>query len=254
MTWAAGSWEGLSAGGGGGVTADFLLSNRAQLRRALYRLVGTDASDDGLVEHGEAVGEVGNYLVQHGIWLAQRELIRVGFRRWLATEVLSFSSAAANGTRSAPLPDDFLRLAGDDRNSAVYDSRGRPWGGQINPRDKHRASQHAYWIEDGKIFAGPHCAPPTGAYIEYHYRHPALQTDDAATDPLDFPIDWTPMIPAHGALIGMQEGWFARDAEQKSAIMTAVAIWSKKASEWVRTSQEPQKLRVPDAIGSHYFL
>lgn len=233
---------------------DFLLTNRAQLRAAMFRLLGSESTDEALTEHGEEVNEVANGAVQNGIWLAQKELIGLGFREWPTTAVLDFGAVAADGTRSAALPDDFLRLAGDERNSALLDSQGRPWGGLIDARLKRRAGSSAYWIEGGSLHLGRLSVPPTGAYIEYHYRHPVLESDDAATDPLDFPLDWRPLIPPFAATVLITEAWSKFGADQEVRVARALDLWVEKASRWVRKTQEPQKLRPGPIIGSKIFL
>jgi hypothetical protein len=233
---------------------DFLPASRLQLRRALYRLVGVQSDNDALVENGEALGEVGNYYVQHGIWLAQRYLIKIGYREWLKTAVPSFAAEAADGTRSADLPTDFLRLAGDQQNGALMDADGRPWGGEIDARQKRRAGPYAYWIENGKLYVGRSADPPTGAYIEYHYKHPTLATDSADTDPLDFPEDWTPLIPAEGAFFAAMEGWLPGGEEMRGKIMQNRVFWRAEAGPWFKKTGEPQKLRPPRVQGTHFFI
>lgn len=234
---------------------DFLLSNRADLRRAVSRLLSTDGDDDALTENGEAQGDVLNGIVQFGLWNAQKWMIRTGFRQWLATsDALTFDAAAADGTRSVALPDDFLRLAGDEREGALLDSRGRPWGGMIPVRQKRRAGPGAYWIENKRLVLGPRSSPPSGAYIEYHYRHPILATDDEADDPLLFDEDWTPLIPAEAAVVGVHEGWFLRSQEDEAKVLRNRKFWRDEIAPWVRSSQEPQKLRPPEVLGSHIFL
>lgn len=231
---------------------DYLLTNRAKVRRAMYRLLSTDGSDKGLTENGESAEEVANYCIQHGIWNAQKFLIRIGFREWLKnTSALVWDAAAADGTRSVALADDFLRLAGDERRGALLDSKGRPWGGQINPRDKRRAGPRAFWIENGKIHLGRGASPPNGLYYEYHYKHAKL-ADDVET--LDFPEDWTPLIPGEAAFIGMHEGWYLLDGDGEAKIAQNRAYWQGQAAPWFRQTQEPQKLRPPDVVGTHIFL
>lgn len=247
------SWFGTFEPGSGGalLSADSMLPTRSDLRRAMYRLLGINADDEALVENGEAQNKVANDAVQNGIWLAQKFLIGLGFREWLKDSAPLSFTARADGTHAAPLPSDFLRLAGDERDGALYDADGRTWGGLIDARKKRQAGPRAYWIENGFVRLGRFASPPSGLYIEYHYRHPTL-TDETAV--VDFPPDWAGMVAPEAAYLAMHEAWFPYGPEQAAKIADARAFWHRQAGPWMRKTQEPQKLRPPPIRGTHYFI
>lgn len=220
---------------------------RALLRQNFYRLVNTDETDDDLVDRGETENDVANQCLQYGAWGAQRELIRMGSRRWVTrTSALTWLEGA-DGLKYVVLPDDFLRMVSDERRSGLYQTSGRRWGSQIDPRvqgDYATGGSGAYWIEGEHLTLGLNSSPPTGLTYVYHARLPEWDDADDDTVITNFPRELLPMIAAEGAYIGMHEGWLNGGMEMESKITRARAYWLNQASRTVKPTDEPQKLRV----------
>src|SRR3989304_1123091 len=76
-----------------------VLTDRASLARAFYRLTATSSTNPGLIEHDSSTLETLYQYLQYGAWDAQEYMIDSGFTdRWLTTSsALTFSGAAAPG-------------------------------------------------------------------------------------------------------------------------------------------------------------
>src|SRR3972149_2625074 len=109
-----------------------VLTDRASLARAFYRLTATSSTNPGLIEHDSSTLETLYQYLQYGAWDAQEYMIDSGFTdRWLTTSsALTFSgSDASGGGRDASLPSPLLRLAGEEHRSALRYPHRRRRGG-----------------------------------------------------------------------------------------------------------------------------
>lgn len=231
----------------------FLLEDRPSLRRAFYRLTGTSADDDALAEHDSEALEAVHQHLQYGLWDAQEYLLSVGDpSRWVKSATLTGWVSEADGRKYVALPDDFLRLAGDERTSALRSVDGREWGSLAQADARLYAySPSAYWIEGERLFLGTGATIPTGDItIYYHFRHAVLAAEDT---PIDFPVEDRPLIVAFAAELYAAEPSFPGGSEGMASIRVAVAQAKQKAARRARRTREPRKLRPPPALGTHYF-
>lgn len=232
----------------------FTLANRAALRRAFYRLTGTAADDDQLTEHDSEALEAVHYYLHRGLWSAQEYLLTAGgARRWVTAASLSWATDA-DGFGYADLPDDFLRLAGDERRGALTSS-GTQWGSLIDVRERFAAGPTNYWIDGERLYAGKGVSIPSGLAVSYHYRHPVITSDDETTEAgaIDFPLLDRPLIVAFAGVHASSDSWLPGGAEMEARIEKALALAKAEASRRARRTGEPRKLRPPDTIGTHWI-
>lgn len=231
----------------------FTLANRAALRRAFYRLTGTSATDDQLSEHDTESNETVHYYLHRGLWSAQEYLVTVGgWSRWVTRVALGAWSTDGEGRRYVALPDDFLRLAGDERESALLED-GRAWGSLIpGPDSDHSPYVAGYWIEGDRLYAGRTASVPAGLTLKYIARHPVITSDDETTPAgaIDFPLVERPLIVAFAAYHFSRDPSFLGD---RDAMQVELATAKAEAARRSRTSREPNKLRPPPGLGTHWF-
>lgn len=231
-----------------------MLGTRTELRRALLRLVGTDASDAELVRGGEAEGEVLDEALQIGLWNAQRYLIEIGAgSNWITSAALTFGAADATGTRSASPPPDLLRFAGDAEYPALRDASGRAWGHLLRDlRKVGTVTGNCFYWEGRMIRATPLATIPDGVNISY-YKKLSLPAADDDDDVVDFPEEARSLIPAEAAYHAMHETW----VPSQSATTRIPNNRTHKRTEvaaLMRVSGGRQVMHDPRVIGSHYFL
>jgi hypothetical protein len=232
----------------------YLTENRAALRRRFYWATGTAATDDALIEHDAESLEQAHYCIQHGIWRAQRFLIRHGYADgWLTqSATLSFSgSEDTNGGRYASLPADFLMLAGDDTEavSALRQPSGTRWGRLIeDERELYNYQGDYYTIRGaggdsaattGKLWIARGANPPSDLVMDYHHRH-AILADDSTV--LNFPQDAGNLVVAEAANLARTQPWFPGDAGRKEDIKEALRAAHEDATSWARRDRKPKRL------------
>jgi hypothetical protein len=230
----------------------FLLEDRAALRRAFYRLTGSAPDDDGLTEHDSEALEAVHQHLQYGLWDAQEYLVSVGEPgRWVKAATLTGWTSEVDGRRYIALPSDFLRLAGDERTSALRDGNGFAWGALVQGDARlQNFDPSAYWLENERIYVGSLASFPTTLTFLYHHRHAVLETDSTA---IDFPVEDRPLIVAFAAERASAEPWFPGGADAVQAIRVVLAEAKQRAARRARRTREPRKLRPPPGLGTHWW-
>jgi hypothetical protein len=234
------------------------LANRADLRKALMRLLNTTTDDEALTEQGEAANEVLHLCLQHGLWNAQEWVLTyIDSSRWLSTSsALTWSGTDETGGMYASLPTDFLRLAGDDRRSALREANGDRWGALIDEEDAYRYQLRGnyYYLRNEQLWRVRGASPPSTVQLEYHHRHADLSSDDPAVAPIDFPLVDRPLIVSEAAEFGLAESWFLGTAEDEARIRRANADRRKQAVRRGRRTRKPVQFKPMATIGTHYIV
>lgn len=236
------------------------LTDLASLKRAFYRMMDTDPEDPALTEHDEASEEAVEQLLDHGLWDAQDWMIRKGLaERWVKTvDFPNWGSGAdsdwqgadsTDGGQYAVLPDDFLRLAGDEQQSALREPNGDRWGRFIDWYNRDRAQGDFYWLQGNDLWIAEGADPPSDLQLDYHYRAPAL-TD--GTD-ADFPVEVRPLIVAFAADRAVSESW-PMGSERAGKVERILMKLKLRARKYGRRSRQPHQLRPTRTIGSHWFI
>lgn len=233
----------------------FTLTNRAALRRAFYRLTGTAATDDALTEHDSEVLEAVHYHLQRGLWSAQEYLISVGTTRWL-TRADATPWVADGDLTYLALPDDFLRLSGDERVSPFLVNNTRRTLGVSSNFDNGLSIGASYWVEGDRLYAGKGVTAPTGLQVEYIHRHPLVTSDDenAAGGAIDFPVEDRPLIVAFAAAHAMVESWLPGGPDMEAKIDRNLAMAKAESARRSRRTREPRKMRPPEVLGTRWWL
>ena len=227
------------------------LTDRDSLERAFYRLLNTDATDDALIEHddGETLEAVYQAL-QSGVWDAQEWLIHSGLRdRWLAASTLS-SWTTDGDFKYQALPDDFLRYAGSDRESPLWDGSNR-WGREISLDYRRGALGNFFWLQNERLYVAKGASLPTGGLtLNYHFQHPTL----AATTEVNFPVMDRPLIVAYAAVGAMEESWVAGGPEMETKLQRNLDRRKNAAYLRANRSMTGRKFRPQPMIGSHWIV
>jgi hypothetical protein len=232
------------------------LSTRAKFHDAFWRLCGNISTDAALIESGEAVDEVADQCLTHGIWQAQRFLVDAGYNGWVArsTAVTSWTGTdAANGGRYTAVPTDathgFLRLAGDYDRSSLVKANGDPWGCEVS-YDQRSAKGDGYYLKNDQVWLLRTASVPSTIYIEYHQQHVefAATTFDAG---LSFPVDVRMLVVAYGAQQALDEGWLP--IEDPDAIREAIQTQERRARDFARRSHAVRHVRQRPRLGNHYY-
>lgn len=234
-----------------------VLTDRASLARAFYRLTATSATNPALIEHdGSSLETLYQYL-QYGLWDAQEFMLDCGLlNRWVTvSSTLSFSgSDASNGGRYAALPADFIRLAGDGINSALHSPNGTTWGHLIDWMDRRRAGPSSYWLESTtsnvwRLWVGPGASPPSDLVADYHHQLGTLA--DSTT--VEFPSQHRGLIVAFAADRAMSDSWLPGDEAMQLKIAANLAKQKKEAERRTRLSHGPKKRRIHKSGATHYW-
>lgn len=226
------------------------LSTTADCLEAFYRLVGSDSSDTSLRENGEAADEVAYLYLTRGVRAGQRYLINLGMgERWLTTATLTFGAAAADGTRTATLPTDNVRLSGDRATSALSDAAtGHPWGRMVDERTLRGAVGDLYALSADTVKVANGASLPTTTKLSYIARHAAIEVGVA----LDFPIDARWLIPTEAASAAKEEGWLPGGPEMETKIDRALFRAREEAKQIARRTRAPRQFRAPTRVGSRW--
>jgi hypothetical protein len=239
------------------------LLGRTHLRAAFFNLLNTSADDEALGEHYADATEAANVYIQRGLESAQAFVIDFGDPSyWLVrSQPLTWSKDEVTGTVVsadlgwwATLLSDFLRLAGDEHHSALLDADGRPWGRQIDPRDRHeyRGAEAYYLGRYGRLYLVPETSPPANASMEYYRRVLPLTSDDYLTTAgaPDFqPVADRWIIVAFAADHAIYDSWPAGGAEMERKIRQNLAYWKEEMIRRWRRTRQPRRLRRPRHIG-----
>jgi hypothetical protein len=217
---------------------------------AFYRLLGTDSSDSALTEQGESTDEVAYTYLTRGCRNAQRYMLdkRYGGWRKRSASALSWTGTdATTGGQYCSLPSDFLRAYGFRRKSALMEANGDRWGSEVDPEDDEWKGDYYYFRGD-QLWLARTATPPTTVYLDYHYTHPAWESDVT----IEFPVDARFLIIAEAANVAKEEFWLVGGQEMELKIERALQRARNEAREIARRSKQPMRFREPYRAGNRY--
>lgn len=232
------------------------LRSRADLRRALYRLIGGSPSDTSLTEHDDQPGDTVNGWLEQGFREAQFFVInRADANRWLRrweVPVSSLEGSDRDGGRYVDLPDDFLRAAGTLDLSPMWRGRHR-WGKLVENEWKTRTGNY-FWIQNDRLWFAP-LAKPRGIELEYFYQIPVPTRDDPAEEggEIDFPEDDRMLIVAYAALEASDHPQFPGGLEHVGKIQRLARRWENRVAQRARRSQQPRRVKHSRALGNRFY-
>lgn len=224
------------------------LDTVARMREAFYRLCGTDANDQALVDQTESTNDVAYLYLTRGCRSAQRWMIDMGFSGWRKrSTALSWTGTdATTGGRYSELPSDFLRAYGDDQRSALRQANGDEWG--YEQMDGEFQKGNFYYFRDNQLWLGRNASPPTTLYLEYHYTHPKWD----GTTTIDFPMDARWLIVAEAANVAKEENWLPGGPELEVKIERALQRAREETRKIARVSKRPRQLRKAARVANHW--
>jgi hypothetical protein len=224
-------------------------------RYAFYRLVGSDASDDLLVEHGEDAGEIVDLFLTLGSRGAQRYMLENGYRGWRkrSSAITSWSGADdTDGGRYWTLPSDFLKACGRiNRDSAIHKANGDQWGREIRYEQRALKGDLYYFEGVEKLWLARGAIPPSPVYLEYHYMHPAW-TSSLQDSEIDFPLDARRLIIAEAAFEAKDENWLPGDINLENKIHRARENARTRARRVAHQSMSQRVLLAPVRFGNRW--
>lgn len=237
----------------------FLLDSRAALLRQFYHHLGTEATDDSLTEHDSETLEQAHRYLQFGLWNAQAYLVDLGLgERWRAVSAALDTWQGADttdGGRYLAMNDAgafftrFLKMAGDDENSALREPNGTRWGREIDERQRFDVrGNYWYTLGDDQLWVARGAEPPSTLVADYYQRHAILE----AVTAIDFPEDLTPLITAEAAVLALGDAWVPIGPEQKAEIRASQSMWRKTAAKRKRT-RTPKRMRARQTYGTHFW-
>lgn len=244
-----------------------MLGTRPQLRAAFYTLMNSGPDDDALAEHYGSADEAANRYIQQGLEAAQFHIIEYrDAMRWVARSpelVWDFNRIGY----FAELPCNFLRISGDRYHSALLDRQNRPWGRQLDGRERNRhrfgpiyyiRNERIYLVQDIMGPPGGLGRPPPGLQLEYHYRHPYLTSDDPdAVDDcgrIDFEIPDRWLIVAFAGYFAIHDAWPAGGPEMTQKVTNNLEFWKAEVSRRHRRDRSPKRVRKWQHIGPNMLL
>lgn len=229
-----------------------VLTDLASLRRAFFRLTATDENDPALIEQDVSDLEAVDQFLQYGAWDAQAFLIDNGMAdRWVTTSAaLSWSGAdASDGGRYTSLPSDFLRLAGDDQNSALRVPGGRRWGLLIDFENRWVARGDCYWLMNDQLWIAYAASPPTGLKMDYHHKLATL----AVGTTVDFPAEHAGLIVGYAGGHAMNEAWLPEDEVMRARIVSKLGAHQKEAQRRIRRTAKPRTMKTSRTQGATHW-
>lgn len=231
------------------------LTSVALHRRALLRLLGTDADDPELVRGGEDANEVTDQYLTRGCRAAQRWMLNCGYGGWRkrGSAITSWSGAdATDGGRYTALPADFLRAFGNERQSALREADGTPWGVLVDPGEAMDFHGNGYYLRGNEqLWLTRGAQPPSSVFLEYHFKHEAW-SDALADADIDFPVDARWLIVAEGAALAKEENWITLDNEDSVRIERSLMRARQEARDLSRPTKKPRQFSRPRRFGSHW--
>ncbi|MCR4338643.1 MAG: hypothetical protein NUW01_02025 [Gemmatimonadaceae bacterium] len=229
-----------------------VLTDRASLARGFYRLTATSNTNPALIEHDSTSLEAVYQFLQYGLWDAQEYMIDSGMTdRWVTTSsALSFSGAdSTDGGRYVSLPSDFLRLAGDEKRSALRYPTGQRWGVLGDFDDRHRYRGNVYWLQNEKLWVAPGASPPSTLVMDYHHQLATLA--DSTT--VDFPTQHRALIVAYAAERASNDAWLPGGMEQAAMISANLLKRQREAKRRARRTDGPKKMKRRASAGTHWW-
>lgn len=230
------------------------LQDRGDLRAAFYTLMNSDPDDDSLGEHYTDPDEAANRYLQQGLESAQMYVIEYaadGAMRWLKRLDVTWTDDPDVG-EFVDLPDDFLRLSGDETHSPLLDGTGRPWGALVRGRERNRMRfGRGMYLRNNRLYLVRQATRPDPAVLEYHYRLPVL-ADDA--DTIEFPVADRWLIVAYAGQHAIMDAWPAGGQETELKVDRNLRYWKSELARRWRRSRQPQKIRTPQHVGPGLIL
>ena len=228
------------------------LTDRASLKRALYRLMDTDDDDDDMIEHdntGEALEGI-LLSLQQGLESAQLFLIDKSLEEYWLTTTSALTLTGTDPDRFFTLPTDFLRMYGERRMSALRSASGTRWGVPIDVKMRWRMVGNFYYLRNERLYVVKGASFPNGTLMDYIYRLPIL----ADGSDVDFPAADRPLIVAFAAIHAMQENWMPGGQEMEAKLEANLKHRKNEAFRRARRSQEPKTVDPGEMIGDHWFV
>ena len=231
-----------------------MLTDRASLLRAYFRLVDSSLDDDDMIEHDGSTLEGAYEALQGGLEDARLFMVGEGAEsQWIKTTA-ALSVTGSGLDRVAALPADFMRLYGRDGKSALWYGAGLRWGQLVDSQERF-LSGNGYYVE-GTGTAGlkqlhflPHAAIPASLFADYVSR-PATLADSTT---VDFPEEDRALIPAFAAIRATAEAWYTGDSLEETRLVRHLDALKRRASRRVRVSRAPKQVDVPRARGRWYL-
>lgn len=229
------------------------LTDRASLKRELFRVMNTDAADGASTEHDDAAVVLeGLYmLLQQGAEDAQEWLIGAGLGSlWLSTSAVLTWTQETDGQYYTALPADFLRLYGDQETSGLRDAAGIRWGQEIPPEMQWRATYvDCYFISNQRLYLVQGASPKSDLVMDYYRRIGTLA--DGST--VDLPEQDRALIVAFAALHAREQAWYTGGPEGDAKLERNLR--SRKQMAWRRGRRSRTTRQVQAGMTSdHWFI
>lgn len=124
------------------------LSDLDSIRREFYRLVNSDSTDASMTEQDATTLEGVDQLLNDAVDEAQMFLMDAGLGELWLTQTGELSFVGQDPNKYAILPGDFIRLGGDEFNSALYknDRQQDRWGRLIGSDQRLRRTGKYYYL------------------------------------------------------------------------------------------------------------
>ncbi len=230
-----------------------LLDTVAKLLTGFYRLVGSVSADPALNLWGDADDVIGYEYLTRGARAGQRWMIDNGFSSYWRTRssAITWSGTdASDGGRYSSLPTDFLRAWGDRtrEKSCLVEADGDPWGRWIDEEQSHMSGDYLY-LKNQQIWITRDASPPSTIYMEYHHKHPAINSSLADAD-IDFEMDARGLIIAEAVYAARYESWFSGDQEEESRIERALRKAREEARQIARRTRHARRFAEPYRISN----
>jgi len=231
-----------------------VLTDRASLARAFYRLTATSADSPALTEWDVSTLEALYQFLQYGAWDAQAWLIDGGLAdRWVsAYTLLSWSGTdSSDGGKYQALPSDFLRLAGDDYRSAIRNpATGLRWGKEVDFPDRWSVRGRHYWLQDENLWIARAAQTNGAKVLDYHHKLATLA--DGTT--VDFPSEHRSLIVAYAADRAMGDSWLPGGMEMQAKITANLKKLQREAHRRIRRTSGPRKMRNAQRTGATHWM
>ncbi len=234
------------------------LTDRASVRRAVYRLANLSDDDGALVEHDLAQREAINLSIYDGINDAQEWMLRSGYPDpWfvIGTVVVVAGVDTDAAGKYIALETDFLRLFGDEDASAFYNpsNKHRQWGRQLTGarEGRGRTGDH-YWLEGDRIRLAQGSNPPAG--LVYDYIREATEPEDGTA--IDFPERERGLVAAWAAMHSAANDYLPGGEEMATKIARNLRVRRSQTWKRARRTRQGRKMRRPGNAGqsTHWLL
>lgn len=230
-----------------------VLTDRASLARAFYRLTATRSNNPALIAHDSTTLETLYQFLQYGIWDAQEFLLDNGMSdRWVTQSAALTPLLGADlthGGRYIALPADFIRIAADDQHSGLRSPDGKSWGRLIDFEDRFRAGPGCFWLMNDQLWFSRGSSPAATVVMDYHHRHATLA--DSTT--VDFPTAFRPLIVAYAASRAMHDSWLPGDAMMEAKIEKNLIKLESSIRRRARRTRSPKKVKMYNTGASHHW-